>query len=347
MIDPIIWQGDLAQGHVVLIDQTALPCQKEMLAITTSEQMWDAIRRLKVRGAPAIGIAAAYGVVLSIRAARTIAELDEQLKDAVRYLGTARPTAVNLFWALRRMQSTFEQQIGCGNINEIKQRLWQEAEMILQEDRRTCQAIGQIGATLVADGARLLTHCNAGGLATSGYGTALAIFFSAHQSGKNIHVYVDETRPLWQGARLTAWELQQASIPMTLICDNTAAFLMQQNKIDMIFVGADRIAANGDTANKIGTYNLAILAHVHEVPFYVVAPISTFDLSIASGSEIEIEERGAEEITMPYGQKIAPENTTVYAPAFDITPACYLSGIITERGIVDAPVEYSKIKEIL
>ena len=347
MIDPIIWQGDLAQGHVVLIDQTALPCQKKTLAITTSEQMWESIRQLQVRGAPAIGIAAAYGVVLGIRTAKNLAELGEKLGQTIDYLSTARPTAVNLFWALQRMQSKFQQLANNGDIDQIKQQLWQEAELILQEDRRTCQALGEIGSTLVSDGARLLTHCNAGGLATSGYGTALAIFFSAYKNGKNIQVYADETRPLWQGARLTTWELQQAGIPVTLICDNTAAFLMQQNRIDMVFVGADRIAANGDTANKIGTYNLAILAHVHEVPFYVVAPASTFDLSIASGAEIKIEERGAEEITMPYGQRIAPEKISVYAPAFDITPACYLSGIITERGIVEAPVDEKKIKEIL
>jgi methylthioribose-1-phosphate isomerase len=338
--DPIYWEGDVTQGKAVIIEQTKLPLVRQLLEIHSAEEMWDAIRKLKIRGAPAIGIAAAYGVVLGIRGEKLtlVADFMARLRQVCDYLASSRPTAVNLFWALRRMQDTAARHAESG-VAAIKQILLAEAHEILAEDRRRCAAIGEYGQVLLLDGMRVITHCNAGGLATSGYGTALGVIFSAVSQGKKVHVYADETRPLWQGARLTTWELKEAGIPVTLICDNTAAFVMQQKKVDIAIVGADRIARNGDVANKIGTYSLAVVAKAHGVPFYVAAPLSTFDPSIHSGDAIPIEERGAEEVTAPTGVPIAPPGIQVYAPAFDVTPACYITGIITERGILRPPFQ--------
>lgn len=344
---PIFWEGELADGHAVIIDQTKLPAVKEMLAVETVETMWDAIYHLKIRGAPAIGIAAAFGIVLGIRREKTdsVVLLREKLQQVASYLGSARPTAINLFWALERMKNLANQGT-YREVEQLKLALWEEAKKILAEDQQRCYDIGATGSAVVFDNANILTHCNAGGLATSGYGTALGVIFTAFARGKKIHVYVDETRPLWQGARLTTWELKEMGVPFTLICDNTAAFVMQQKKVDMVIVGADRIAANGDVANKIGTYNLAVLAWAHGIPFFVAAPFSTFDLKLSSGAGIPIEERGAAEITNPGGLTITPPGIQVYAPAFDVTPARYISGIITEHTILRQPLAESIRKEL-
>jgi len=336
-VSTIEWIGDL-DGHVKLIDQTALPTEVVYRECRTCGEMWEAIRVLRVRGAPALGIAGALGLVLGVRtsAARTWEELREDIENTVRYLSTSRPTAVNLFWALGRLKSVAEANKD-QPIPTIKEALLDDALRIIEEDRDICRRIGELGKDLVPDGGGVLTHCNAGGLATAEYGTALAALFAAHESGKKFHVFADETRPLLQGARLTTWELQQASVPVTLICDNMAALVMNQGKVHCVIVGADRIAANGDTANKIGTYGLAVLAKAHNLPFYVAAPVSTFDLTLASGEEIPIEERPTEEITDGMGWRIAPEGTQVYNPAFDVTPAELISAIVTERGIIRNP----------
>ena len=345
-IKTIEWQGKYQDGKVAIIDQTKLPNKYEILIINNIEVMWDAIRKLKIRGAPAIGIGAAYGLFLGIRNIKSKDTFFNELAKASEYLNSSRPTAVNLSWALKRMKKKACSLYDEHDLDSLKKNLWQEANNILKEDIEICHKLGENGQTLVKDNSNLLTHCNAGGLATSGYGTALAVMFSAAKHGKKIHVYADETRPLWQGARLTTWELKQFGIPTTLICDNTAAFLMQQKKVDMIFVGADRIAANGDTANKIGTYNLAVLAHVHQIPFFIVAPVSTFDFNISSGKEIKIEERSSDEVAKPYDLNIAPENINVYSPAFDVTPAKYINGIITEFGIIHHPLTKEKIYKV-
>lgn len=336
-VPTIEWIGDL-DGYAKLIDQTALPTEVVYRECRTCEQMWEAIRNLRVRGAPALGIAGALGLVLGIRSstAEAYEEFRRDLENTARYLETSRPTAVNLFWALDRLRSVAEAH-RAEPIPSIKEALLDEALKIMEEDRQVCRRIGQVGQELIPDGAGVLTHCNAGGLATAEYGTALAVLFTAHEAGKKIHVFADETRPLLQGARLTTWELRQAGIPVTLICDNMAAVVMRQGKVQCVIVGADRIAANGDTANKIGTYGLAVLARAHRIPFYVAAPVSTFDLTLASGDEIPIEERPAEEITEGLGRRIAPEGIEVYNPAFDVTPAEYISAIVTERGVIHNP----------
>ncbi len=336
-VSTIEWIGDL-DGHVRLIDQTALPTEVVFKELRTCEEMWEAIRVLRVRGAPALGIASALGLVLGVRSstAETYEEFRRDLENTAEYLGTSRPTAVNLFWALSRLK-TVAQGLRDQPIPDIKEALLDESLRIIDEDRQVSHRIGELGQELIPDGSGVLTHCNAGGLATAEYGTALAALFAAHEEGKEIHVFADETRPLLQGARLTTWELQQAGIPVTLICDNMAAVVMNQGKVQCVIVGADRIAANGDTANKIGTYGLAVLAEAHDIPFYVAAPVSTFDLSLESGAEIPIEERPAEEITEGMGRRIAPDDTEVYNPAFDVTPARYITAIITERGIIDNP----------
>ncbi|HRU51816.1 MAG TPA: S-methyl-5-thioribose-1-phosphate isomerase [Planctomycetota bacterium] len=342
-IKPMYWKGNWKEGHLVILDQTLLPQQQKYIDLHNIEATWEAIKRLQVRGAPAIGIAAAYGVILGIQ--NITENLQKNIEKVTDYLASSRPTAVNLFWALDRMKRTakeHEQE----PIETIKQILFQEACKIHQEDIEVCKKLGEYGASLIPNKANLMTHCNAGGLATSGYGTALATFFTAKAQNKDIHVYANETRPLWQGARLTSWELQQMKIPYTLICDNTAAFLMQQGKIDAIFVGADRIATNGDTANKIGTYGIAISAWVHHIPFYIVAPLSTFDITIPNGQSIEIEERHSDEITKPYGIQIAPLKTNAYSPAFDVTPHQYITGIVTEKGIVQTPITPEKIQAL-
>lgn len=333
--ETLAWQGD-TEGHLVLIDQTRLPTELVTIDCQDLETVWEAIKMLRVRGAPAIGIAAAYGVVIGIRDSGNEREgLIQKLDEVTDYLATSRPTAVNLFWALSRMKE-LAHGLGDESASAIRSRLLQEARAIHEEDRQMCHAIGRHGAALLDDKVSgVLTHCNAGGLATAEYGTALSVFFTAHDLGKQVHVYVDETRPLLQGARLTAWELMQRNIPATLICDSMAAQVMRENRVQAVVTGADRIAANGDAANKIGTYSLAILANYHQVPFYIAAPSSTFDLSISSGDEIPIEKRLSEEITEGFGKRTAPEGVNVYNPAFDVTPAKLITAIITERGVID------------
>ncbi len=327
-------------NRLLLLDQTLLPGEVKMVVCSSVEDVRDAIRRLVVRGAPAIGIAAGFGVALGAQAssAGSRGELLKDVLDASERIGSARPTAVNLFWALERMKNVVLQN-ETEDVSLLKNLLLREAHSILREDRETCRRIGIHGAELIKNGDTVLTHCNAGGLATSGYGTALAAIFAAEEQGKKINVYVDETRPLLQGSRLTAWELMQAGIDTTVICDNMAGLVMSEGKINLVITGADRIARNGDTANKIGTYSLALLAEVHDVPFYVAAPKSTFDMSLDSGERIPIEQRDPSEVALFHGQRIAPEGVSVYNPAFDITPHDLIRGIITEEGVVPPPYE--------
>jgi len=300
-----------------------------------------------VRGAPALGIAAAYGVVLGVQnyRGRSREAFYRRFKQIAAIIAGSRPTGRNLFWALERMEKVVKQNLQA-TVDELKQTLLSEANRILAEDKRTCRRIGTHGAKLLKSGDAVLTHCNAGGLATADFGTALAIIFRAHQQGKRLRVYVDETRPLLQGARLTTWELMHAGIETILICDNMAAAVMGQGKVDCVITGADRIAANGDTANKIGTYGLAVLAREHGIPFYVAAPVSTFDLSLASGEGIPVEERDPREVTEGFGRRIAPAGIKVYSPAFDITPARYITAIVTEKGIIRPP-SGSAIRKVL
>lgn len=321
------WIGD-ERGHLRLIDQTQLPTHLVYRDCRSVEDVWEAIRTLRVRGAPAIGIAAAYGVVLGLQSRPDV------LAEVCDYLATSRPTAVNLFWALDRMRRCDPAQ------------LLSEARAIEEEDRRMCRAIGQHGASLLADGSGVLTHCNAGGLATADYGTALAVIFTAHEQGKRLQVFADETRPLLQGARLTAWELLQRGVEVTLLCDSMAAQVMKEGRIQAVIVGADRIAANGDTANKIGTYGVAVLARAHGIPFHVAAPSSTFDLTLATGAGIPIEQRAAEEVTHGFGRQTAPAGVKVYNPAFDVTPASLIASIITEKGVIE-PVTAETVRAAL
>lgn len=329
-------------GTMVMIDQTLLPGELHYMRTRDVNEVWTAIKTLQIRGAPAIGIAAAMGVVVAIQEspARTASELEREVNRAADYLATSRPTAVNLFWALDRMRNVTRASLS-QSPSEIKKSLALEALTIFEEDMAMCRAIGRHGATLLKDGATILTHCNAGGLATSGYGTALAPVYVATEQGMKIRVFADETRPLLQGARLTAWELMQAGIEVTLICDNMAAHTMKTRKIDAVMVGADRIAANGDAANKIGTYGVALLAKAHGIPFYVLAPSSTFDLMIETGARIPIEERGSEEITRGFGKLTAPEGVQTFAPAFDVTPADLITAIVCERGVLYPPFNVS------
>ncbi len=336
------WVGD-GQGFVRLIDQTLLPTRLEYRECRTVEEVWEAIRVLRVRGAPAIGVAAAMGVVVGMQTHPGDAA---RLREVCAYLRTSRPTAVNLFWALERMERTFEEVRVALSPQAIHERLLREALVIEDEDRRMCRAIGKAGATLIESGDGVLTHCNAGGLATADYGTALAVLFTAQEQGKELHVFADETRPLLQGARLTAWELQQRGIPVTVICDNMAAQVMKEGRIQRIVVGADRIAANGDTANKIGTYGVAILARAHGIPFYVAAPSSTFDLSLPTGAGIPIEQRDPGEVTHGFGRQTVPDNVPVYNPAFDVTPHELITALITEKGVI-TPVETRTIRSVL
>jgi len=336
-VKTIAWEG----GAVKIIDQTLLPHKVKYITARDVKTLWHAIKTLQVRGAPALGIAAGLGVILGIKdsKAKTFAQFRKEMTKVTRYLASSRPTAVNLFWGLKRMER-IANNCRSFSISEIKKILLREALLILDEDKRTCRAMARFGARLIKKGDRILTHCNAGALATADYGTALGVLFEAERDGKPIKVYVDETRPLLQGARLTAWELMNEGIDTTLICDNMAASLMAQDKIDKIFVGADRIAANGDAANKIGTYSLAVLAKYHGVPFYVVAPVSTFDLNIKKGSAIPIEERDGDEVRKVLGKAIAPRSVKVYNPAFDVTPNGLITAIVTEKGIFRKP--YSK-----
>ncbi|SIN80925.1 methylthioribose-1-phosphate isomerase [Singulisphaera sp. GP187] len=346
-LETIGWVGNASDGHVRLIDQTRLPTEFLRIDCRDVSTVWEAIRSLRVRGAPAIGIAAAFGAVLGGQKAGTgdLESLRRGLLDASAYLRTSRPTAVNLFWALDRIERTIEENRGLDGPT-LLERILTEARAIADEDQQMCRAIGRHGAELVETGQGILTHCNAGGLATADYGTALAVIFTAHSAGKSVHVFADETRPLLQGARLTAWELQRRGVPVTLICDNMAAQVMKEGKVQLVVVGADRIAANGDTANKIGTYGVALLAKAHGIPFYVAAPSSTFDLSLADGSSIPIEQRDPREITQSFGRQTAPEGVAVYNPAFDVTPAQLIDAIITERGIV-RPVDAKTIRKTL
>ena len=345
-LETLRWVGGV-DGCLRLIDQTLLPVEFVQIECRDVKTVWEAIKTLRVRGAPAIGIAAAYGVCLGLQTAQgqDEAALYQRLDEVADYLASSRPTAVNLFWALQRMKDRAAELRGSPPA-EIAEALLAEAHAICEEDRRTCRAIGRHGAELLEDGQGVLTHCNAGGLATADYGTALAVIFAAAESGKRLHVYADETRPLLQGARLTAWELQQRGIEVTLICDSMAAVVMRQRRVQAVITGADRIAANGDVANKIGTYGLALLAAAHQIPFYVAAPTSTFDLSLSSGEEIPIEERDPREITHGFGCQTAPEGIDVYNPAFDVTPAALIRAVICERGLI-RPVTRQRIAEVL
>jgi methylthioribose-1-phosphate isomerase len=340
------WEGD-ATGALWLLDQTLLPTEVRELECHTAEQVWNAIKQLSVRGAPAIGVAAAYGVVLGTQEVRTAppAQFHRRLDEVATYLASSRPTAVNLFWALERMQRTARAEPAL-NSPALHDRLLEEARRIETEDREMCAAIGRHGAALLRDGDGVLTHCNAGGLATAGDGTALAVIFAAAREGKSLHVYADETRPLLQGARLTTWELQQRGVPVTLICDSMAGWVMKEGRVQAVITGADRIAANGDAANKIGTYSVALLAKAHGIPFYVAAPSSTFDLSLATGAEIPIEERAAAEVTHGFGKQTAPDGVAVYSPAFDVTPAELIAGIVTEHGII-RPVTPQTVRSMI
>ncbi|MFK7695991.1 S-methyl-5-thioribose-1-phosphate isomerase [Paenibacillus sp. HJGM_3] len=339
-LQSVRWAGD----HLDLLDQRLLPEEIVYLRLTSAEDVWDAIRHLKVRGAPAIGIAAAYGVYLGVRgvadggdaAARFLTEVERQAD----YLATSRPTAVNLFWALDRLKRRAETLVRVERetgLDRLKAALLDEARQIQAEDEETCRLIGEHALTLFEDGMGVLTHCNAGGLATAKYGTALAPMYLAHERGIALRVFADETRPVLQGARLTAFELQQAGIDVTLICDNMAGMVMSKGWVQAVIVGTDRVAANGDVANKIGTYSVAVLAKAHGIPFYVACPMSTIDLNTPTGAEIPIEERHEDEITQGFGKRTAPVGIKVFNPAFDVTPHEYVTAIITEKGIVRAP----------
>lgn len=343
----VAWIGDAATGHLQLIDQTLLPVEYVELKLHTIEAVWEAIKALRVRGAPAIGVAAAYGVIVGIQSARTASrpELDARLSQVIDYLATSRPTAVNLFWALERMRGLLASASGLSS-PQFVDRLLAEARMIEDEDREMCAAIGRHGLPLLRSCSGVLTHCNTGGLATAGDGTALAVIFAAARENPSLQVYADETRPLLQGARLTAWELMQRQVPVKLICDSMAGWVMKEKRVQAIIVGADRIAANGDSANKIGTYSLSVLAKAHNIPFYIAAPSSTFDLSIDSGEQIPIEQRASTEITNAFGRQTAPDGCDTYNPAFDVAPAANITALVTEKGVIQ-PVTKQRIAEVL
>jgi methylthioribose-1-phosphate isomerase len=334
MIQTLEW----TDKGVRFIDQTKLPTEEVYVTCTTHEQVADVIRNMVVRGAPAIGVAAAMGIALGAKnsKAESSAEFKREFDAICELIGKTRPTAVNLFWAIRRMQAKLEPIHACP-MAQIKQTLIEEAQRMHAEDIAANQAMGRHGATLMPSTGGVLTHCNAGALATAGYGTALGVIRAAVEQGKKIHVFADETRPFLQGSRLTAWELMKDGIPTTVISDNMAGAMMKQGKIGAIVVGADRIAANGDVANKIGTYTVAVLAKEHNIPFYVAAPISTVDLECPDGTKIPIEQRNGREVTHIAGKQMVPDGVEVENPAFDVTPAKYVAAIITERGIARAP----------
>jgi methylthioribose-1-phosphate isomerase len=328
MIETIQWTS----GGVVMIDQTRLPREETYVTCTDYQQVAEAIRSMVIRGAPAIGVAAAMGIALGMQQAQSSAEFDEICETLAR----TRPTAVNLFWAIERMRRLYS-ELQDRPLDETRAKLVAEAQQIRLEDIAINQCIGKNGAPLIPDGKTVLTHCNAGALATAGYGTALGVIRAAVAAGKKIDVFADETRPFLQGARLTVWELQHDHIPATLITDNMAGHFLHSGRIGCVVVGADRIAANGDVANKIGTYSVAVLAKENGVPFYVAAPISTLDLSLTDGGKIPIEQRAAEEVTHVQGVPVAPDGTTVENPAFDVTPNRYVTAIVTERGVARPP----------
>lgn len=340
------WVGD-ELGCLHMLDQTQLPSECREIECRTVESVWEAIRALRVRGAPAIGVAAAYGVVVGLQPAvqANRAEFDARLAEVCEYLASSRPTAVNLFWALQRQQARAA-AVAALSSRDCLRELLQEAARIEEEDRKMCAAIGRHGAELLEGAQGILTHCNAGGLATAGDGTALSVIFAAARHNPTLRVFADETRPLLQGARLTAWELQQRDIPVTVICDSAAALVMQRGLVQAVVTGADRIAANGDAANKIGTYSLALLAHAHGVPFFIAAPSSTFDFALPDGGGIPIEERPAEEVTCGFGISTAPEGVGAFNPAFDVTPARLIEALITEHGVI-RPVNTDTIRQLL
>ena len=321
----VYWEN----GSLCIIDQTQLPRKKVILELKSLDSVYDAIKQLSVRGAPAIGVTAAYGIVVGLKEGKSF-------NETYRVLASSRPTAVNLFWALDRMKRSHSK-------NSSIDSLLNEAVAIHDEDRLMCEQMGNFTSELIPENANIITHCNTGFLATGGIGTALAGIYKAHEQGKKPHVFVDETRPLLQGARLTAWELSEAGIDATLISDNMAAHVMKTKKIDLVIVGSDRIAANGDAANKIGTYGLSVLAKAHNIPFYVVAPTSTFDLTLSVGDEIPIEERDGSELRYVYSEQIAPETINTYNPAFDVTPNENITAIVCEKGILEP--DYKKTIE--
>jgi methylthioribose-1-phosphate isomerase len=329
MVETVQWIG----GAAVMIDQTRLPLEERFVTCRTYQEVAAAIRDMIIRGAPAIGVAAAMGVALGVLEGAPFAVVCDTLAKT-------RPTAVNLFWAIDRMKRLYASLEGQPR-SEICRRMVEEAQLVREEDIAICRALGRNGAALVPDGKTVLTHCNAGALATAGYGTALGVIRAAVEAGKRIDVFADETRPFLQGARLTIWELQHDNIPATLITDNMAGHFLKSGRIGCVVVGADRIAANGDVANKIGTYSVAVLAKENGVPFFVAAPVSTLDLTLASGDSIPIEQRAAAEVTHVFGTQVAPTGTEVQNPAFDVTPARYVTAIITERGVARAPYEDS------
>lgn len=337
MIKTVEWTNE----GVRMLDQRLLPTEEKYLMLRSYEEVADAIKQMVVRGAPAIGVSAAMGLALGVRqaAVSSVTDLEQDFDYFCDVMGRTRPTAVNLFWAIERMREAFRRaKAETDDVEEVKLRIVAEAQTIFEEDIKANRSLGRFGGELIPDGATVLTHCNAGALATAGdYGTALGVIRGARDAGKRVAVIADETRPFLQGARLTAWELAKDEIPVTLITDNMAGHVMKQGKVDAVVVGADRIAANGDTANKIGTYMVAVLARQHDIPFYVAAPISTLDLSLQTGEEIPIEERDAREVTHIRGQQLAPEGIEVQNPAFDVTPNELIAAIITDKGVARAP----------
>jgi len=351
IVQALKWVGGV-DGFLELIDQRKLPGELVRLQCRDIEQVYEAIKTLAVRGAPAIGVCAAYGLALGMQklaAGDSLKRGPARLVESCKYLASSRPTAVNLFWAMDRVRRSAEQFIAAEpgvDLRELQEVVLGEANAIYTEDVKMCRRIGENGEKFIKDGAGILTHCNAGALATAGQGTALSVMFEAHKRGRRFKVYADETRPLLQGARLTTWELKQAGIDVAVICDSMAGWLMKQGEIEAVMTGADRIAANGDTANKIGTYSLSILARENGIPFYVAAPSSTFDLSIESGDEIPIEQRSADEVRFFGNRRITPVGVDIYNPAFDVTEARDISAVITERGVIEKPAP-EKIAEHL
>jgi methylthioribose-1-phosphate isomerase len=340
MLPTIEWQGDT----IVMVDQRKLPAQELYVRCRTSQEVAKAIRTMVIRGAPAIGVAAGMGIALGMRrsTAKGTKQFAVEFQKTCDMMAATRPTAVNLFWAIERMKRTFAEGAQAGeSAEELAARLEREARAIHDEDVASCRTMGAFGAALVPDGARVLTHCNAGALATAGYGTAIGVIRAAVEQGKKIAVFADETRPFLQGARLTAWELVREGISTTVITESMAGPLMRAGEIDVVVVGADRIAANGDTANKIGTYTVAVLAHEHKIPFYVAAPLSTIDLATPDGDRIPIEERDQREVSHLGSARLTPEGALIRNPAFDVTPHRYITGIITERGVFVAPFSES------
>lgn len=326
------WVGNAVR----ILDQTRLPAEEIYLDLQTPGEVWEAIQKLKVRGAPAIGIAGAYGLYLGMKdeTFQDSASLVEKSHQIARYLNSSRPTAVNLNWALKKVIRIVAENVEFLTVDQLKKRILIEAKAIHEEDRTLCRLIGENGLDMVPENARILTHCNTGSLATAQFGTAFSVIYHAYQAGILNRVWVDETRPLLQGSRLTAWELKKAGIPFTLNIDSAAATLMQKGDIDLVITGADRITANGDTANKIGTYSLAVLANAHQIPFYIAAPYSTIDLGLEHGNEIEIEQRSSHEVTSFGERQTAPDSVDVYNPAFDVTPHHLITAIITEKGVI-------------